>query len=236
MVGRLTEGDTNGKVADMRTAWLTGTSTTMNAMTDFSGMGTFTVQMASLNMDLSPHTSLQTHIAMNALRGGPEDLDINLGPLPLTLRRAYLRGTTMAMSGQLWSLSNAFVCGVVQGQALSFIDRSLLMSFGSGFITIPDACGGGDPNSTLFDWMVGGARIAVVNVRPTQPDVDIDGDGLERFEVTGGSGCQPVITACIDGDGTRVPGRTCANDPRFQDGYSSALSTDAIHALITGVM
>ena len=35
---------------------------------------------------------------------------------------------------------------------------------------------------------------------------------------------------------TRVTGRDCTQDHRFQDGYSAALSTDAIHALITGVM
>jgi cysteine-rich repeat protein len=221
---------------DFRTAWLTGTSTTMNVTTDYSGMGTFRVQMASLNPDHSPHTTLQSSVAMSALRGGPEDLDINLGPVPLTLRRAYLRGTTMAQSGQLWSLSDAYVCGVVQGQTLAFLNRQLLQSFGGNFIMIPNACGGGDPESSMFDWIVGGARIAVVTIRPTQPDVDLDNDGLEYFEVTSGSGCQPVITACIDGDGTRVAGRNCYQDPRFQDGFSSALSTAAIHAIITGVM
>ncbi len=227
---------------DLRTAWLTGQDADMDASNNYSGSGTFTVQMASLNADGSPLTSLQTSIAANALRGGPEDLNLNLGPLPLTLREAYLRGTTMAMSGQLWSLDNAFICGVVQSQTLSFINQGLIESFGGGggfMITINPPCDGSMQDSTLVDWLIGGARIAIINIQPTSPDVDLDGDGLETFEVathTTGPACQPVVTACIDGDGTRVTGRNCYEDPRFQDGYSAALSTQAIRAIITGVM
>jgi len=227
---------------DLRTAWLTGQDADMNPANDYSGMGPFLVQMGSLNADGSPLTSLQTSIRSNALRAGPEDLDLNLGFFPLTLREANLRGTTMAMGGQLWSLNNAFICGVVQSQTLSFINQSLIESFGGGggfMITINPPCDGSTTDSTLVDWLIGGARIAIINIRPTSPDVDLDGDGLETFVVTGhtsGPACQPVVTACIDGDGTRVEGRDCYNDPRFQDGYSAALSADAIRALITGVM
>lgn len=227
---------------DLRTAWLQGQDADMNPMNDFSGMGAFTVAASSLAMDGSPMTSLQTSIMSNNLRGGPEDLDLNLGFFPLTLREAYLRGTTAAMGGELWSLSGAFICGVVQSQTLSFINQSLIESFGGGggfMITIPPPCDGSTTESTLVDWLIGGARIAIINIRPTSPDVDLDGDGLETFVVTGhttGPACQPVVTACIDGDGTRVEGRNCYENPRFQDGYSAALSTDAIRALITGVM
>lgn len=224
---------------DLRTAWLTGTDADGSTANNFTGMGEFFVQAASLDASGAPLTSLQTSIMSNALRGGPEDLDLNLGFLPLTLREAYLRGTTMAMSGQLWSLDNAFICGVVQSQTLSFINESLVEGFGGGggfMITIPPPCDGSGTESTMVDWLVGGARIAIITIRPTSPDVDLDGDGLETFEVTRGSACQPVITACIDGDGTRVEGRDCYNDARFQDGYSAALSADAIRAIITGVM
>ena len=145
----------------------------------------------------------------------------------------------MAMGGELWSLSGAFICGVVQSQILSFVNESLIESFGGGggfMIDIPPPCDGSMTESSLVDWLIGGARIAIISIRPTSPDVDLDGDGLETFEVTRGSSCQPVVTACIDGDGTRVEGRNCYDDARFQDGYSAALSTDAIRALITGVM
>lgn len=231
---------------DFRTAWLTGNFTDMNPMLEFSGMGHFTVGMGSLNPDLTPLTSLQSNIMMTHLRGGPEDLDLNLGFFPLTLHRAYLNGTTMATAGELNSLSGGQICGVVQPTTVAFVDQTLIESFGSmgGFmIRINPPCDGTDPMthpSTMADWIVGGARIAIISISPTQPDVDLDYDGLESFELTGptpgGPACQPVITACIDGDGTRVTGRDCYNDPRFQDGFTAALSTDAIRALITGVM
>ena len=224
---------------DLRAAWLTGTDADGNAANNYTGMGQFRVDMASLAADRSPAVSLQTSITSNALLGGPEDLDLNLGFFPLTLRDAYLRGTTTAMGGELWSLDNAFICGVVQSQSLAFVNESLIASFGMGFITIDPPCDGSTQESSLVDWLAGGATLATIRIRPTSPDVDLDGDGLETYEVTGrASGaprCQPVITACIDGNGTRVEGRDCYNDQRFQDGYSAALSTQAIRAIITGV-
>jgi hypothetical protein len=67
------------------------------------------------------------------------------------------------------------------------------------------------------------------SVGPQQPDIDLDGDGLERYEATMGSGSTaPMITACIDGDGTRVMGRTCVNDPRFADGFSAAFEHQGV--------
>jgi hypothetical protein len=51
----------------------------------------------------------------------------------------------------------------------------------------------------------------------------------------GPRGCQPVVTACIDGDGTRIEGRGCYNDPRIADGYSSALTFTATRTEVTGV-
>ncbi len=79
--------------------------------------------------------------------------------------------------------------------------------------------------------------VALFGLRGTPPDVDLDGDGLEAFEVhrRGPAGCQPVITACIDGDGTRIEGRGCAVDARFEDGYSAALPFTAEPARIVGI-
>jgi cysteine-rich repeat protein len=218
---------------DLRTAWLTGQPGTT--------MGSYTVDMASLNADGSPMTSLQTSIMAHALLGGPEDIDLNLGFLPLTLHEAYLRGTTTVNAGVIDGMTNTTICGVVQSQLFSIVSETLVESFGGmgGFmIDIPPPCDGSTSDSTLVDWLAGGARIAIITIRATQPDVDLDGDGLEVYEITGhttGPACQPVITACIDGDGTRVEGRDCYNDMRFQDGYSAAMTGDAVHAVITGV-
>ena len=81
----------------------------------------------------------------------------------------------------------------------------------------------------MADVLVGGAYfsniIPVINATPA--DVDFDGDGLESFEITAGTSCQAVITACIDGDGTRIEGHACVTDPRMQDGWSSAFDFTA---------
>ena len=203
-------------------------------------MGQFRVLMQSLNMDGSPTTSLQSSIVMRALTGGPEDLELGIGPLPLTLRDAHLSGTTMTgPDGELFSLDGAQICGVVPLQPLSFLNETLVEGLGGPFmIDIPPACDGTMQPSTMVDWLVGGATIAIIRITPTNPDIDLDGDGLESFEVErdGAPGCQPVIVNCIDGDGTRIPGRDCYVDARIQDGYSAALQTDAVRAFIVGTM
>lgn len=61
-------------------------------------------------------------------------------------------------------------------------------------------------------------------------DMDLDGDGLE--EVIGDG---VTVLQCIDGDGTVIPGPTCACDARIADAYSLAFSTEAIAATIVGV-
>jgi hypothetical protein len=99
-------------------------------------------------------------------------------------------------------------------------------------------CDGTEASSTMADLLVAGAPMGgFIPLRGQQPDVDLDGDGLESFEVInrGESGCQPVIVACVDGDGTRVEGRGCAGDPRFEDGFSAGFSMTAVRGNIDGV-
>jgi cysteine-rich repeat protein len=216
----------------LRSAWLLG---------DPDGMGGYRVQRSSLNGDLTPSTSLESRIASRALAGGPEDLDLPIAFLPVTLQQGYLSATTTQSGGELSGLTNGQICGAVPTSLLSFLTASMLEMLGGGggpvSIMIGDPCDGSTEDPTLADMMIGGAQIAIIRLRPTSPDVDLDGDGLESFEVarTGPRGCQPVVTACIDGDGSRIEGRGCYNDPRIADGYSSALTFTATRARITGV-
>jgi hypothetical protein len=68
----------------------------------------------------------------------------------------------------------------------------------------------------------------------TKPDLDLDADGLEGFEILedGPSGCQPVVVACIDGDGTREEGRGCFSSAAIADGYSAAFTYTAERATL----
>ena len=49
-----------------------------------------------------------------------------------------------------------------------------------------------------------------------------DPKGIPRLER------QKGVTACIDGDGTRVEGRDCVMDPDFQDGWSAGFELTAV--------
>jgi len=63
-----------------------------------------------------------------------------------------------------------------------------------------------------------------------QPDIDLDGDGLETVQAdTAG------IISCTDGDGTTVvPGELCACDERMADGYSIVFLLDMRGAVLLG--
>jgi hypothetical protein len=176
--------------------------------------------------------AFQSRIDDRWLAGGPNDLVVPVDFIPLELSRARLEGWTRAEDGRLAALDDGALCGAVPVQVLAQVPN-LLAAFGLG--------GGGAPcdgssGSTLADLLVGGAQILILSLPGTPADVDLDGDGLEVFEVTsdGPSGCQPVITACIDGDGTRVEGRDCVFDPRFADGLSVGLTFEATATTIVG--
>ena len=214
----------------LRTAWMLG-----------EPMGAdYLVNMSSLNADMTPTTSLESSIAASMLRGGPEDLDLPIAFLPITLEQGSISGTTTQAAGRVSGITGGQICGGVPTTTLSFLTADMLEMFGGGggfMIEIGDPCDGSTDSPTLADMMIGGAQISVIRLRPTSPDVDLDGDGLESFRVarTGPRGCQPVVTACIDGNGTVIEGRGCYNDPRIADGYSSALTFNANRVNIRGV-
>ena len=60
---------------------------------------------------------------------------------------------------------------------------------------------------------------------------------LEGFTITsdGPSGCQPVVTGCVDGDGMTIDGRGCFSDPRIGDGHSAAFTFSAIRGETLGI-
>ncbi len=64
-----------------------------------------------------------------------------------------------------------------------------------------------------------------------QPDIDLDGDGLETVQTV----AQQGVISCTDGDGTTVvEGADCGCDPRFADGYSIAFVIDFRGATVLG--
>jgi cysteine-rich repeat protein len=94
---------------------------------------------------------------------------------------------------------------------------------------IPNGLGVGGTN--LLDIFVTGINYLGYRVTPTQPDYDVDQDGLETFQDTDGDG---NIDLCIDGNGTQIAGVACPMDPRIVDAYSEAFDVVAIGARLAG--
>lgn len=83
------------------------------------------------------------------------------------------------------------------------------------------------PDSTMLDLFVS----------ILQPDIDLDGDGLERLEL----GANGRVARCFDGNGAEIvapvlsPPWACALDPRMADGFSVAFEFTAVPATLVGV-
>jgi cysteine-rich repeat protein len=72
------------------------------------------------------------------------------------------------------------------------------------------------------------------------PDIDLDGDGLESYNLDGSL----KLVSCVDGDGTTTvplhpdagnPLLRCPCDPRFADAYSVTVNFTAVPATVMGV-
>ena len=214
-------------------AWMQGDDADADPANNLGGAGLFHPGMGALDPAGNPVASFESDVRGASLMGGPEDISIPLGFLPLDIRDARLHGTTTSSGadGQLWSIEEGLLCGAMPLSGFAFLPN--LTDLFGGTTTPP--CDETMEPSTMADLLVGGAPTGfLLPLRGADPDVDLDGDGLESFIVdsSGPAGCQPVIIACIDGDGTRLEGRDCPLDPRFADGFSTGLPFTSIRAQI----
>jgi hypothetical protein len=138
------------------------------------------------------------------------DLDFSLpGDLPLPLQNPELRGTLVSApdGASIHYLRDGTLTGAVPARVLGSIPNLAM-----------DMC----PGNTMLDVLANGCGLLAL-----QPDVDLDGDGLERFYHTGG-----VIDRCVDGDGTEYLGTDCWMRSEFADGYLLVLSVHATRVLL----
>jgi cysteine-rich repeat protein len=226
---------------DVRIGWVTGSDADMDRMNNFTGMGRFFGDAAAFGPDRQPLTSFGGDIRGGRVDAGPEDIVLNVAVFPLDLRRGRILGELQASrDGQLTGLRNGLLCGAIPVRTFATLPNFLEM-FGGGMFSFEPCAVAGDPvvveDETLGDLLLGGARVLGIRLGPAQPDVDLDGDGLESYIIDreGPPGCQPVVVGCIDGDGTRIMGHECTSDPRMQDGWSAGLPFTAVGAQIVGV-
>jgi len=106
-----------------------------------------------------------------------------------------------------------------------------------GVLPIPDIrdvivpIGESDVELTLLEVLLnGGATFGTDTVPGLLPNIDRDGDGLERFNRTS----EGFIASCVDGDRTLIEGRGCWADPRMADAFSLTVRMVGVSARYGG--
>jgi len=217
------EGGLGANDDDFRVAWLQGEPT--------ATAGEYTVSPDSIDSSGAPVTSVQSTLMSAMLRGGPEDIPLPLPIVPVELEDGRIQGTVTTARG----VESGLLCGGIPVSLLA-----LLGGFIGDILETAPPCDGGEPAS-LADLIIGGGEGVAMGFplpfEATPPDLDLDGDGLEGFEIDdeGEPDCQPVVTACIDGDGTRIEGRGCYSDGRIGDGHSAVFEFTAVEATLVPV-
>jgi hypothetical protein len=137
---------------------------------------------------------------------GVPALDLGIG-IPLPFQQPTIDGQLGATGDGMAvkHLSGGRLRGAVPAQTLAFIPNPL-----------GTMCGGAQ---TLLDVFATGCGLIQY-----QPEVDLDGDGLERLyddagDTDAGTPNDGRIDRCVDGDGTEILGVECVMDARIQDGY-----------------
>lgn len=219
---------------NLRLAWVTGTDGDTNAANNFSGASDFFADAAAIDAASGdPVTSFGSSIVASRISGGPEDVSIPIaGLFPLDLRQGRINGLVTASGDDVSGITSGLLCGAIPVTTLAGLPNIVDMFLPGGTPSVP--CSDTVTETNLGDVLIGGHRLGI---GPAQPDVDLDGDGLEFYVVddTGPARCQAVVTACIDGDGTMIAGHDCTSDPAMADGWSAGLPFTAVGANIVGV-
>lgn len=157
-------------------------------------------------------------------------LDVNCQPLTSEDGAMFAGGVATA-EAEAWR----FVvqsAGTIEYRSIhaSFQFAETLDSFDGAFGAAWTVCNLSQIAGTAFAG-TSALRTIVNNLDQPNPDLDIDGDGLEVLVGDGED-----IVACIDGDGTELLGPECACDPRIADAYSVSVQVHAVPAEITGII
>jgi hypothetical protein len=136
-------------------------------------------------------------------------VDLDLGGIPLPLRRPRIEGTLIA-SGELGDVSE-----LDDGRLRAAVPAATLA-------LAPNLTGETCPGATMLDVIALGCGFLGV-----QPDVDLDGDGLEELFDDDGDGS---IDRCVEPDGTETIGTDCASG--IADGYRIIFVIHGVRALI----
>jgi cysteine-rich repeat protein len=206
---------------DPQCVGLTATQTCPRATSYFSGNEPFYVRSEGLDNSGRPLATLDGMAPAGAFATTRGALTLIFpfceqavgGRVPINFADLSLSGTLTA-DAQAPTSVTARLCGAVPATALhKFPNYS--------------SVGG----VTVLDVLVIGVNSLGIRVDPTQPDIDVDGDGLETLADTDGDG---NVDLCTDGNGGQIAGTDCMLDPRIADAYSLAVDVTAVGAVLSG--
>ncbi len=160
----------------------------------------------------------------------PNECDLDCESIRWTMARASMQAVLESAGERITGFRDGLLCGALPIGTAAANENPL-----NGLVYL-EGCDGGPP--TLADLLLGGTNVLGVTLPAVAPDTDLDGDGIERFELSsdGPPGCQPIVRACIDGDGTRYEGRDCLRLPQFADGFSNAIQLAGSAVRVRGIV
>ncbi len=208
--------------ADVLAALVFAKDADMDDANNFGGAGSYFPRENTVDSDLRPNATMRASVTDGVMEGGPARIPFTLAEMTIPLDATVVRATFSAGSPRT---AEGLLCGAMRASDASLAPNLAELYIGG---TLP-ACEG-SADSSLLDMLIAGVGFVGVQVGPVLLDTDLDGDGLEAFELRRAvsNECAAVIVACIDGDGTRIEGRDCVRDPRIADGISAAISFGAV--------
>src|SRR5699024_8968271 len=124
-----------------------------------------------------------------------------------------IEGDTTNDGSRVTGIESGVLCGAVPASKLDTVKTSSLGLLGL-------VC----KERTLLDTLAIGCKVGSIQaVVPTQPNVDIEGDGIQETVFTSTDGIH--IDSCLDGsEGTEISVAECTQDPAMDDAYGVAFS------------
>jgi hypothetical protein len=185
----------------LQLAFYLGVGVSSDASTYFDGNGQFLAPASQFDVNCQTTANLDTvAVASGAIEGRKSMLGLGVHGLGI------LEFTNYVMRGSMSADQQTFT-GRLGGVASP-----------CGLSQLPSPLGAGS--------LLG----SMINMDQTQPDIDVDGNGLDKITGDGTN-----VASCTTGDGIVIPGADCACDPRIKDGFSGAFDFSAVPAKIVGV-
>lgn len=187
--------------ASLELAFYLGVGVGADPSTYFSGSGQFLAPASQFDVNCQTTANMDTVAVSGGMIEGHKSM-LGLGVHGLGILE----------------FSNYVMRGTMSADQQTFAGRLGGVASPCGLSQLPSPVGAGSLLGTL------------INMDKTQPDIDVDGDGLDRITGDGTN-----VVGCTTGGGVAIPGADCACDPRIKDGFSGAFDFSAVPAMIIGV-